>query len=193
MDIKTIELDGQKYTLDNPVDLLLSWALDAAVDEFRSKESLDRIATVLRAVCPSIPDRYFFPMGAYTIPLVDSYHIMDFVAKLLINVTHRRIKVIESTPKEDLKNVDIDVEKRVEQFRQAVDKMGTEFLKVKFNLILGGIQIKIDDENDDKPSENPIIESVYIPSPSYTEPRIMLLKQQLETLNSEILSLEEKV
>lgn len=184
MDFKTFEIDGQLYTLDNPVDLLLSWALDAATDEFRSKESLDRVATVLKAVCPTIPERYFFPMESYTIPLIDSYQIMDFVAKLLICVTEKRVKAIESISQEDRKTLNIDVDKKASQFRQAIEQMSKEFTKVRFDLIMEGIQINSADETPELRESPQLIQQL-------AEPKIMILKRQLEALNSEISSLEK--
>lgn len=185
MDFKTFEIDGQKYTLDNPVDLLLSWALESAGDEFRSKESLDRIATVLKAVCPTIPDRYFCPMDGYTIPLIDSYQIMDFVAKLLIHVTEKRVKAIEAISEEDKATLNIDVDKKATQFRQAIEQMSKEFTKVRFDLILGGVQINTTEDDSQKDSSIPVVAT------SSTEPQIAILKRQLEVLNSEISSLEK--
>jgi hypothetical protein len=178
MDFNTLELDGNKYPLEKPIDFLLNWAMEASADEFKSKESLDKIAKVIKAVCPSVPNDYFYGLDAqYTIPLIDSYLIIDFVAKLMVCVIERRIQVIESIPEDQRASLKIDVKEKVALFRQAVDKISKQFSDLRFNLILGGIQVST--------KEAPV-------SPSFqNEPKIMALKQQVEALSSEIASLEK--
>lgn len=180
MEFNTFELDGVKYPLEKPIDFLLNWAMEASTDEFKSKESLDKISKVVKAVCPAIPNDYFFTVDPQcTIPLIDSYQIIDFVAKLMVCVIERRIKVIESIPEEERVSLKVDIDQKVALFRQVVDRISKQFSDLKFSLILGGIQIT----NNDKPLS---------PSPSPQEDsKIMALKRQMESLSSEIASLEK--
>lgn len=176
MDFNIFELDGNQYPLEKPIDFLLNWAMEASGDEFKSKESLDKISKVIKAVCPSIPDDYFYKVDSQcTIPLIDSYLIIDFVAKLMVCVIDRRIKVIESISKEDRASLNIDVDEKVALFRQVVNKISKQFSDLRFNLILGGVQISSKES---------------LPTPSQNEPKIAELRQQMESLSYQIASLE---
>lgn len=178
MNFNIFELDGNRYPLEKPIDFLLNWAMEASVDEFKSRESLDKMSKVIKAVCPTIPNDYFFAVDTqYTIPLIDSYQIIDFVAKLMVCVIERRIKVIESIPEEDRVSLKVDIDQKVALFRQVVSRISKQFSDLKFSLILGGIQIT----NNDKP---------IIQKPQ-EDSKIMALKRQMEDLSSEIALLEK--
>ena len=178
MDFNIFELDGNRYPLEKPIDFLLNWAMEASADEFKSKESLDKISKVVKAVCPAIPNDYFFMVDPQcTIPLIDSYQIIDFVAKLMVCVIERRIKVIESIPEEDRVSLKVDIDQKVALFRQVVDRISKQFSDLKFSLILGGIQIT----NNDKPAT---------PQPQ-EDSKLMALRRQMEDLSSEIALLEK--
>jgi hypothetical protein len=152
--------------------------MEASADEFKSKESLDKISKVVKAVCPAIPNDYFFTVDPQcTIPLIDSYQIIDFVAKLMVCVIERRIKVIESIPEEDRVSLKVDIDQKVALFRQVVDRISKQFSDLKFSLILGGIQIT----NNDKPAT---------PQPQ-EDSKLMALRRQMEDLSSEIALLEK--
>ena len=197
MDFNIFELDGNRYPLEKPVDFLLNWAMEASADEFKSKESLDKISKVVKAVCPAIPNDYFFTVDPQcTIPLIDSYQIIDFVAKLMVCVIERRIKVIESIPEEDRVSLKVDIDQKVALFRQVVDRISKQFSDLKFSLILGGIQIT----NNDKPpspvsQEDPKLvalnRQMWTGVSPQTDSKIMELKRQLEDLSSEIALLEK--
>lgn len=197
MDFNTLELDGNKYPLEKPIDFLLNWAMEASADEFKSKESLDKISKVVKAVCPAIPNDYFFTVDPQcTIPLIDSYQIIDFVAKLMVCVIERRIKVIESIPEEDRVSLKVDIDQKVALFRQVVDRISKQFSDLKFSLILGGIQIT----NNDKPpspvsQEDPKLvalnRQMWTGVSPQTDSKIMELKRQMEDLSSEIALLEK--
>lgn len=197
MDFNIFELDGNRYPLEKPVDFLLNWAMEASADEFKSKESLDKISKVVKAVCPAIPNDYFFTVDPQcTIPLIDSYQIIDFVAKLMVCVIERRIKVIESIPEEDRVSLKVDIDQKVTLFRQVVDRISKQFSDLKFSLILGGIQIT----NNDKPpspvsQEDPKLvalnRQMWTGVSPQTDSKIMELKRQMEDLSSEIALLEK--
>ncbi|ADZ31591.1 hypothetical protein PaVLD_ORF084R [Planktothrix phage PaV-LD] len=196
MDFNIFELDGNRYPLEKPIDFLLNWAMEASADEFKSKESLDKISKVVKAVCPAIPNDYFFTVDPQcTIPLIDSYQIIDFVAKLMVCVIERRIKVIESIPEEDRVSLKVDIDQKVTLFRQVVDRISKQFSDLKFSLILGGIQIT----NNDKPpspvsQEDPKLvalnRQMWTGVSPQTDSKIMELKRQMEDLSSEIALLE---
>jgi hypothetical protein len=193
----SIVLDGVEYPLEKPIDFLLNWAMEASADEFKSKESLDKISKVVKAVCPAIPNDYFFTVDPQcTIPLIDSYQIIDFVAKLMVCVIERRIKVIESIPEEDRVSLKVDIDQKVALFRQVVDRISKQFSDLKFSLILGGIQIT----NNDKPpspvsQEDPKLvalnRQMWTGVSPQTDSKIMELKRQMEDLSSEIALLEK--
>lgn len=197
MDFNIFELDGNRYPLEKPIDFLLNWAMEASADEFKSKESLDKISKVVKAVCPAIPNDYFFTVDPQcTIPLIDSYQIIDFVAKLMVCVIERRIKVIESIPEEDRVSLKVDIDQKVTLFRQVVDRISKQFSDLKFSLILGGIQIT----NNDKPpspvsQEDPKLvalnRQMWTGVSPQTDSKIMELKRQMEDLSSEIALLEK--
>ena len=197
MDFNIFELDGNRYPLEKPIDFLLNWAMEASADEFKSKESLDKISKVVKAVCPAIPNDYFFTVDPQcTIPLIDSYQIIDFVAKLMVCVIERRIKVIESIPEEDRVSLKVDIDQKVALFRQVVDRISKQFSDLKFSLILGGIQIT----NNDKPpspvsQEDPkrvaLNRQMWTGVAPQTDSKIMELKRQMEDLSSEIALLEK--
>jgi|694.fasta_scaffold11096_14 hypothetical protein len=197
MDFNIFELDGNRYPLEKPIDFLLNWAMEASADEFKSKESLDKISKVVKAVCPAIPNDYFFTVDPQcTIPLIDSYQIIDFVAKLMVCVIERRIKVIESIPEEDRVSLKVDIDQKVALFRQVVDRISKQFSDLKFSLILGGIQIT----NNDKPpspvsQEDPKLvalnRQMWTGVSPQTDSKIMELKRQMEDLSSEIALLEK--
>ena len=197
MDFNIFELDGNRYPLEKPIDFLLNWAMEASADEFKSKESLDKISKVVKAVCPAIPNGYFFTVDPQcTIPLIDSYQIIDFVAKLMVCVIERRIKVIESIPEEDRVSLKVDIDQKVALFRQVVDRISKQFSDLKFSLILGGIQIT----NNDKPpspvsQEDPKLvalnRQMWTGVSPQTDSKIMELKRQMEDLSSEIALLEK--
>jgi len=197
MDFNIFELDGNRYPLEKPIDFLLNWAMEASADEFKSKESLDKISKVVKAVCPAIPNDYFFTVDPQcTIPLIDSYQIIDFVAKLMVCVIERRIKVIESIPEEDRVSLKVDIDQKVALFRQVVDRISKQFSDLKFSLILGGIQIT----NNDKPpspvsQEDPKLvalnRQMWTEVSPQTDSKIMELKRQMEDLSSEIALLEK--
>jgi hypothetical protein len=193
----SIVLDDIEYPLEKPIDFLLNWAMEASADEFKSKESLDKISKVVKAVCPAIPNDYFFTVDPQcTIPLIDSYQIIDFVAKLMVCVIERRIKVIESIPEEDRVSLKVDIDQKVALFRQVVDRISKQFSDLKFSLILGGIQIT----NNDKPpspvsQEDPKLvalnRQMWTGVSPQTDSKIMELKRQMEDLSSEIALLEK--
>lgn len=197
MDFNIFELDGNRYPLEKPIDFLLNWAMEASADEFKSKESLDKISKVVKAVCPAIPNDYFSAVDPQcTIPLIDSYQIIDFVAKLMVCVIERRIKVIESIPEEDRVSLKVDIDQKVALFRQVVDRISKQFSDLKFSLILGGIQIT----NNDKPpspvsQEDPKLvalnRQMWTGVSPQTDSKIMELKRQMEDLSSEIALLEK--
>lgn len=197
MDFNIFELDGNRYPLEKPIDFLLNWAMEASADEFKSKESLDKISKFVKAVCPAIPNDYFFTVDPQcTIPLIDSYQIIDFVAKLMVCVIERRIKVIESIPEEDRVSLKVDIDQKVALFRQVVDRISKQFSDLKFSLILGGIQIT----NNDKPpspvsQEDPKLvalnRQMWTGVSPQTDSKIMELKRQMEDLSSEIALLEK--
>lgn len=169
------ELDGEQYPLENPIDFLLNWALEASLDKFKSKDSLDKVSKVMKATCPSIPDRYFYAVDGVTLPLIDSYKVVDFVAKLLTAVIDRRIKAIEAIPQEERVKLGVDVDTKIKQFRQMTETISSQMSDAKLSLIMGGIQIT--------PTNNGV-------KPPASEPRLNTLKQQVEALSREISLLE---
>ncbi len=171
------ELNGNQYPLENPTDLLLGWAMQASVDEFKSRESLDKIATVIKAVCPTIPDQYFFTNNGYLLPLFDSYQIVDFVSKLTVAVLERRIKAVENLSQSDKALLGKDeIQQKIQQFKTTAEQITKRFQSQHLNLMIGGIQVK------DTAEPIPIVNN--------ESPKLAILKKQLEELTTEISSLE---
>lgn len=174
----SILLDGVEYPLEKPVDFMLNWAMEASKDGFTSKESLNKISNILKAVCPSIPEHFFYSSGdGYVYPLIDTYQIVDFVAKLVVAVIDKRIVAVESIPPEERSSTEI-LEK-IALLKQAAAQIGKQFGDQKISLLLGGGGIQVSVKGDVNNAS------------SLNESRFREIKRQIEQLNAEMSSLEK--
>jgi|688.fasta_scaffold35852_7 hypothetical protein len=168
----SIVLDGVEYPLEKPVDFMLNWAIEGTKDGFTSAESLNKISNTLKAVCPSIPEHFFYSSEGYIYPLIDTYQIVDFVAKLVVAVIDKRIAAVEALPSEERSSTEI-LEK-IALLKQAADQIGKQFGDQKIALLLGGIQVSVKGNVHNASSLN--------------ESRFREIKQQIEQLNAEMSS-----
>ena len=180
-----ITLNGEEYAIENPTDILMIWAIESAEEGFSTKYSLDKIGGVLRATIPSLPTKYFFIDGDFTIPMLDSDEITEFMGCLVMAIMEKRIKKVEGLSEKskasfDKQSTSGSVDQKLAQMKTALSQMKDQISNSKLELLLGGMQVDIE-----KPSSSTIQQSLQSSGDRATH-----LKKQIESLSSELTSIE---